>query len=99
MDLLQVDNGNRVWDTISQSIDALSNYKVKALERNGPTVTTAAPSGAPTWTGYNPFPGLWSAFPQADAKPGSPPVVSALGVSPVILALIAVVIGFLFLRR
>lgn len=94
-----IDNGNRVWDTLQQAVGAVRDYKVAALQRTGPTVTTAAPSGAVGWQSYNPFPNLFSAFPQADAKAGAQPQVLGAGINPLWLILGAVVLVLLVFAR
>lgn len=64
---------NDMWSTINKGIDAISQYRNAKLSARpaAPVIvqTTAAPSGAPSSTGVNPFPGTQGAFPQAEAAP------------------------------
>lgn len=87
--MLQADNGNNVWDTLvglgSSVLNTARDIKLAKIKAS----TTAAPSGELDSRSFNPFPGIFSAYPQADGKPGAAPVVAGGFFSPTILLMIA----------
>lgn len=103
---------NDVWNTIKSGggsllTTGLNVYrdvtvsKENAQARSQPAArTTAAPAPAPG-INFNPFPGLFSAYPQADGKGGNAPVIAggAFGLSPAwLLAAAGLFIVLLILR-
>lgn len=62
--MLQSDND--VWGTISKGIDAVKDVAI--ARQQAKVATAAAPSGL-NWQAFNPFPGSWGAYPQAEGKP------------------------------
>jgi hypothetical protein len=67
---------NDVWATLNKGIEAIADYKTAKLQSDvfrtaAPNHATAAPSGAPGYTVFNPLPWAWggSSNPQADSKP------------------------------
>lgn len=85
---------NDVWSTINKGIDAIVAFK-NASGKN--SQTQSSPTGTGGGTIWNPFPGTSSAFPQAQGKVSFGAVnVGGFGL---ILAIVAVVLGVLFLAR
>lgn len=91
--------GNDVWSVLKANAGGIIGaVRDVALKRGA---TTATPSGAAKTTSFNPFPGLFSSFPQADAK--QTPASAGMGfpsINPAWLLIgVLVVLALLVFRR
>lgn len=103
------ESGNNVWSTISDSItkaaEMYRDTKIARLNadmfRAGATQATSAPSGAPSWSVFNPFPGNWGSNPQAQAAGALQPQPQAMlgGMSPMIIVAVVIVAALALFRR
>lgn len=91
---------NDVWGTlgesVSASIKALTDVAVTRINKP----TTASPS-TPAPANPNPFPGMWSIFPQSDTKQQyqNPSIFSFGGINPLWIVLGGLVLLLFFVRR
>lgn len=64
------DAQNPVWETLSGiATKALDYARDVNVARASRPQSAAAPSGSPTSQVFNPFPGLFGSYPQAEGKP------------------------------
>lgn len=99
---------NPVWSTLgdfgARILDYSQAIRVAKASRpvtiNAAPTTAAAPSGAPAMATFNPFPGLFGSYPQAEGKPqpgGAFNIASAMPI--LLLGGLAILVIALFARR
>lgn len=80
---------NDVWSTINRGLDTVSDFVNKTGKQ---PQTQATPTGTSSSLTFNPFPGLFSAYPQADGKVTYAPSAASFGVLWIVLAIIGVLL-------
>ncbi len=97
-----LESSNDVFSVLGASVGKVIDTarEVKLAKINAAAAKTqAAPSGNPGWNTFNPFPGMFGAYPQAEGKTQPGAGFNVQAAMPMLLIIGAVVLLLALVRR
>lgn len=79
------ETSNPVWDTLGEFGSNIINAVRDVQVARASVKTTSAPSGNTSGNTFNPFPGLFGPYPQAEGKPQPGNFFSSASMMPLLL--------------